>query len=155
MCDYSLGGIPNRLAIEGDRLVVKAFRTGTIGLASIEDVERAQCAAQSKKTLWQRLKLLCTAKLGDVPAICVPPGALLILRDIPSEMKDQFGLRESEIVEFTQTSMDADRHRDALRFPGGQEVLLQRLKPGLRVTVLSLDLSGAGVEAPEVGQVVV
>lgn len=155
MCDYSLGGIPNRLAVEGDRLVVRAFRTGTIGLASVEDVERAQCAAQSKKTLWQRLKLLCTADLSDVPAICVPPGALLILRDVPREMQDQFGLRESEIVEFSQTGMDANRHRDAFRFPRGQEVLLQRLKPGLRVTVLSLDSPSAGIEIPDLRQVAV
>ena len=155
MCDYSLGGIPNRLAVEGDRLVVKAFQTGTIGLASVEDVERAQCAAQAKKTLWQRLKLLCTADWSDVPAVCVPPGALLILRDVPREMQTQFGLRESEIVEFTQTAMDANRHRDAFRFPRGQDVLLQRLKPGLRVTVLSLDFSGAGMEAPELREVAV
>jgi hypothetical protein len=154
MCDYSLGGIPNRLANEGDRLVVKAFRTGSIGLASIQDVEHAQCAAQ-KKTLWQRLKALCTAEMSDVPAICIPPGALLILKDVPTEMQNQFGIRESEIVEFTQTNMDANRHRDAFRFPGGEEVLLQRLKPGLRVTVLSLDLSGAGIESPELREVAV
>lgn len=155
MCDYSLGGIPNRLAVEGDRLLVKAFCTGSIGLAAVQDVERAQSGARPKKTLWKRLKLLCTAASSDVPAICVPPGALLILRDIPREMQHQLGLRESEIVEFTQTGMDANRHRDAFRFPGGQEVLLQNLKPGLRVTVLSLDAPPEGVEFPELRQLAV
>ena len=34
MCDYSLTGIPNRLAVEGEELVVHRFRTGSLGLAS-------------------------------------------------------------------------------------------------------------------------
>lgn len=155
MCDYSLGGIPNRLAAEGDRLVVRAFRTGSIGLASLGDVDKAQSTAASKKTVWQRVKRLCSADSCEVPAICVPPGALLILRDVPREMQEQFGLRESEIVEFTQTGMDANRHRDAFRLPGGQEVLLQRLRPGLRVTVLSMDSSGASAFAPDIHEVAV
>lgn len=141
MCDYSLGGIPNRLAVEGDRLVVKAFRTGTIGLAASQDVQKVERAAASKKTFWQCLKALCGSAQDDVPAVCVPPGALLILRDIPREMQMEFGVEEREIVEFTQTSMLANRHRDAIRFSRGDAVLLQRLKPGLHVTVLSLDIS--------------
>ena len=32
MCDYSLMGIPNRLACEGEDLVVHQFRTGSRGL---------------------------------------------------------------------------------------------------------------------------
>jgi hypothetical protein len=31
MCDYSLAGIPNRLAIEGEQLVVHQFSTGSLG----------------------------------------------------------------------------------------------------------------------------
>lgn len=150
MCDYSLGGIPNRLAVEGDRLVVKAFRTGTIGLASSEDVEKAERAA-SKKTFWQSLKTFWGTSFEEPPAVCVPPGALLILRDIPREMQMEFGVEEREIVEFTQTSMQANRHRDAIRFSRGDAVLLQRLKPGLHVTVLSLDIPSpmSNVNAPE------
>jgi hypothetical protein len=34
MCDYSLAGIPNRLAVEGEELVVHPFPTGALGLAS-------------------------------------------------------------------------------------------------------------------------
>ena len=34
MCDYSLAGIPNRLAVEGERLVACRFSTGSMGLAS-------------------------------------------------------------------------------------------------------------------------
>ena len=34
MCDYSLAGIPNRLAVEGEELVVHPFPTGALRLAS-------------------------------------------------------------------------------------------------------------------------
>jgi hypothetical protein len=34
MCDYSLAGVPNRLAVEGEELVVHRFPTGALGLAS-------------------------------------------------------------------------------------------------------------------------
>jgi hypothetical protein len=45
-----------------------------------------------------------------------------------------------ETVEFIQTSADAGRHRDGVRFSNGQEILLQRLAEGQRATVLSLAL---------------
>ena len=31
MCDYSLAGIPNRLAVEGEELMVFRFSTGALG----------------------------------------------------------------------------------------------------------------------------
>ena len=34
MCDYSLQGLPNRLAGEGEQLVTHRFPTQSIGLAS-------------------------------------------------------------------------------------------------------------------------
>jgi len=34
MCDYSLACFPNRLAVEGEQLVVHRFQTGALGLAS-------------------------------------------------------------------------------------------------------------------------
>ena len=39
MCDYSLCGIPNRLAVEGEALVVHRFLTGSMGLASRADLQ--------------------------------------------------------------------------------------------------------------------
>ena len=146
MCDYSLGGIPNRLAVEGDQLVLNSFRTGTIGLASVGDVESVQEAARRRKTIWDRVKALCSTQLSDVPAVCIPPGATLELNHVPRDMQLEFGLKETEVVRFTQTSMHENQHRDAFRFPRGNDVLLQRLKPGLHVTVLSL--GGATPEVP-------
>jgi hypothetical protein len=34
MCDYSLAGVPNRLAVEGEELQVHRFPTGALGLTS-------------------------------------------------------------------------------------------------------------------------
>jgi len=33
MCDYSLAHFPNRLAVEGEQLIVHRFDSGTLGLA--------------------------------------------------------------------------------------------------------------------------
>ena len=38
MCDYSLMGIPNRLAEEGEVLVTHRFSTGSLGFASPSDL---------------------------------------------------------------------------------------------------------------------
>jgi hypothetical protein len=67
MCDYSLAGIPNRLAEEGERLMVCRFSAGSIGLTS-------------DASLWRSL-------FKETPAVCVPPGARLLLRDIPRDLQ--------------------------------------------------------------------
>ena len=41
MCDYSLHGLPNRLAEEGEELVAHRFITGAIGLTSPAELRRA------------------------------------------------------------------------------------------------------------------
>ena len=128
MCDYSLAGIPNRLAAEGEELVVHP-PTGALGLASpIMPLSR----------LW-------SAKA--TPAVCVPPGARLFLRNIPVGLQREFGVREAEEVTFVQQNAEAYRYRDAVRFQNGREILLQRLKCGQRVDVL--DLSSGHYEGEE------
>jgi len=73
-----------------------------------------------------------------VPAVCVPPGARLILRDIPRSLQREFAVGEMEAVTFTEISADVNTYRDALRFKNNRQVLLQALYDGQRVTVLSL-----------------
>jgi hypothetical protein len=46
MCDYSLAGIPSRLAVEGEELIVFHFPTGARGLTSGYDKSRASKSAQ-------------------------------------------------------------------------------------------------------------
>jgi len=116
MCDYSLAGIPNRLAVEGEQLVVHQFSTGSLGLASP-----------------------CSSLLSEeTPAVCIPPGARLRLRDIPQDLQLRFGLSEIEEVTFVQQSAEAYQYRDAVRLQNGREILLQKLDCGQQVEVLSL-----------------
>jgi hypothetical protein len=74
----------------------------------------------------------------ETPAVCVPPGAHLLLRDIPKNLQRQLDVQATEEVTFVQLSAEAYEYRDAVRFGNGREVLLQRLRHGQRVEVLSL-----------------
>lgn len=138
MCDYSLARVPNRLAAEGERLCVYQFDSGAKGL-----IAAADAPAREPGNWWERFKLWLGAE-EDTPAcvICVPPGARLQLHDIPLKLQQQLGVRESESVTFVQLHAEAYQYRDAIRFDNGRELLLQRLKEGQRLEVLSLVLPG-------------
>ncbi len=129
MCDYSLAGLPSRLAVEDEQLVVHRFPTGTIGLASA-------CSSLSR---WLSAK--------QTPAVCVPPGARLLLRDIPKDLQQQFGVGGTADVTFVQVSATPYQFRDAVRFSNGREILLQKLQCGQQVDMLSL--SSADFEREE------
>jgi hypothetical protein len=119
MCDYSLAGIPNRLAAEGEQLMVYRFSTGARGLTS------------PNASLWRFWS-------KQTPAVCVPPGARLLLSDIPKTLQQHFDLQATEEVTFVQLSAEAYEYRDAVQFRNGREVLLQWLRCGQHVEVLSL-----------------
>jgi len=140
MCDYSLGEIRNRLAVEGEELVVHRFPTHTLGLASPADIG-AGSSPCCEQTLWGQVKDALGQVFGPtkfVPAVCVPPGANLVLSGIPTHLQRRWNVGEEEPVLFVQTSMEVNRHRDAIRFRTGHESLLQNLPEGLRVRVVSL-----------------
>ncbi len=118
MCDYSLMGLPNRLAVEREDLVVHRFPTGTIGLTSPLD--------------------LANRGTEGAPAVCIPPGAQLQLKDIPLLLRCRLQVGSEEEVTFTQLSAKENAHRDAVRFASGREILLQELSEGQRVQVLAL-----------------
>lgn len=73
-----------------------------------------------------------------VPAVCIPPGARLMLRDIPEQLQRELSVGPAEEVTFTQITANSHSYRDALRFRNGHELLLQRLNEGQRVRVLAL-----------------
>lgn len=150
MCDYSLGGLPNRLAAEGEELIVHRFPTHSIGLASPCDLQQQTRAASPGQTVWQRIKKSFTQAfdMPEVPAICVPPGACLILRNIPLDLQGKWSTGEEEGVYFIQTSAEVNTYRDALLFRSGRRVLLQDLKEGMRVKVVSLGQESVGDEEP-------
>jgi hypothetical protein len=140
MCDYSLMNVPNRLAREGEELVAYRFATGSMGLASYMDLHpNVDPPVPSKRTFWSMVKqVLEPPTASPVPAVCIPPGARLILRDIPEQLQRELGVEPTEEVVFTQLTAASHRYRDAVRFRNGQEVLLQWLREGQRVKVLAL-----------------
>jgi hypothetical protein len=121
MCDYSLAGMSNRLAVPGEDLQVHRFPTGSLGLVS------------------GRRRLREILFPSTVVAVCIPPGAQLRLYCITEQMQRQLGVSAVEEVVFTQRTANANVHRDSIRFENGKEVLLQQLKCGQRITVLRLD----------------
>ena len=140
MCDYSLHALPNRLAVEGEPLLLHRFPTGTLGLASPSDLcAPAEPLDRARTGWWSRVKSwLSLSGKKPIPAVCVPPGAQLVLRDIPQYLQQQFGVGDEEEVTFAQLSADAYSYRDAVRFNNGREVLLQKLAVGQRVDILCL-----------------
>jgi hypothetical protein len=143
MCDYSLNHFPNRLAHEGETLVVHRFPSTTLGLASSVDLQAPPNAkaGQSRRGFWARVRdFFIMPEAKAVPAVCVPPGARLLLQGIPAHLREELNVRSEEEVVFTQLGADAFSYRDAVRFSSGREVLLQRLKEGQRALVLNLSL---------------
>jgi hypothetical protein len=143
MCDYSLHLFPNRLGVEGEDLVVHRFGGASLGLASPSDLPVPQsatpCGVHSR---WARIKSWFQRPLWEaekrVPAVCVPPGSRLILHDIPKTLQRELGVEEIEHVTFTQISAEVNTYRDAIRFTNGRQLLLQRLREGQRIAIVSL-----------------
>ena len=154
MCDYSLHGIKNRLANEGEHLFVHKFHTGSKGLASVTDLRNLENPALAPAGVWARFKCWVENQLRwinedmkrAIPAVCIPQGARLHVDGIPAPMQKQFGVGPREEVTFVQLTAEPFRYRDAIRFNNGQEILLQQLSDGLRMDVLSLALAE---EAPK------
>jgi hypothetical protein len=144
MCDYSLHTYPNRLATDGEHLVVHRFGTGSLGLASPADL--APVITASKKTngtMWSQVKGWFLGRSPKweaekrVPAVCIPPGSRLVLRDIPKGLQRELGVGEIEEVQFIETTAEANTYRDSVRFKNCRQALLQQLREGQRVQVLS------------------
>jgi hypothetical protein len=147
MCDYSLMEFPNRLAVEGEVLMVHRFRSGSLGLASQEDCDRARNKTTRKKTFWEKVKdILFLPEAPSTPAVCIPPGARLVLHDVPASLQKQLGVTADEEVTFLQTTAVENRHRDAVRFHTGYVLRLQDLIVGQRVQVM--DLGDSAEEEP-------
>jgi hypothetical protein len=138
MCDYSLMGVPNRLACEGEDLLVYEFRTGSRGLTS--DTSVTNTDTQTRHETFGVMKRLFGNPEPERVAVCIPPGARLLLTNIPEDVQKSFAVGASEEVTFTQLTATANTHRDAVRFTNGCEILLQRLNKGQRVRVLQLSL---------------
>jgi hypothetical protein len=139
MCDYSLLGVPNRLAVEGEELVVHRFNTGSIGLTETQG--RRSRKQNPNQTLWSTVKAWFTPEEPRrAVAVCVPPGASLMVHNMPEDIQRSFASQATELVTFTQLSVE-NAHRDAIRLGNGAEILLQRLREGQKVSVVKLGIS--------------
>ena len=148
MCDYSLHTFPNRLAADGEDLVVHRFAAGSLGLASPADLGPVNSADSSARFWsWSRIKQwfqgqsLRWEAQSRIPAVCVPPGARLVVRDIPRSLQREMGVSDTEEVVFVQTTAEVNAYRDAIRFHNCRQVLLQELREGQRVRVLSTSIA--------------
>jgi hypothetical protein len=153
MCDYSLHAQPNRLATEGEQLIVYRFSGGSIGLTapcrSNSPVATRQQETRRPWWSWGAVKAWFEAQkveVARIPAVCVPPGARLLIRDMPKDLQQGFDIGETEEVTFVQLSANEYTYRDAVCFQNGRELLLQRLHAGQRVDVLSLSSEEPEVE---------
>lgn len=135
MCDYSLGELASRLACEGEVLVVHRFKTGSMGMASPANLAKIK-VWRPPQGLWGTLEKILSPRPCE-EAVCLPPGSRLALTNIPTDIQDAFGIRETEEVIFDQRSVEAYQHRDGFRFKStGQFVLLQRLPEGIMAEVV-------------------
>jgi hypothetical protein len=148
MCDYSLHGLKNRLAVEGERLFVHRFHTGSKGLASAAELRALDPPVSADAGIFARWKYWIKS-LGRpsseelmklLPAVCVPPGARLYVEGIPAHLQEKYKLGEAEEVVFTQISANPFEYRDAFRFENGREVRIQSFDEQTTVEVLSLRL---------------
>jgi hypothetical protein len=151
MCDYSLMNIPNRLAREGEELVAHRFGSGSMGLASNADLHPSlDPPAPSTRRFWSAVRQFLNPPVATtVPAVCIPPGARLVLKDIPTQIQRDLAVGAVEEVAFTQLTAASHSYRDAMRFRNGKELLLQRLREGQRVKVLTLGLGDGANTLPE------
>ena len=139
MCDYSLMAVQNRLAVCGEDLVVHRFEIRSMGLVSVADAEALKLREEPPaRTFGEKLRRMLFPKEPELcPVVCIPPGARLLLRDIPEKLQRELKLDSAE-QEVVFTELETTGYRDAVRFASGAEVLLQRLSEGMRVRVLAL-----------------
>jgi hypothetical protein len=128
MCDYSLHLVVSRPAKVGDKLVATDFaRSITRGFSAVGE--------------------------PDV-AVCLLPGTEIAF-DEEVQYDRAFSLFgkarvEHKVARFRQVNMDDPHvHHDALEFPGGQIVMVTRLMPGQRATVLQLPASARNYAQPK------
>jgi len=133
MCDYSLHGIENRLAVEGEVLVVYRFHTGSKGLTSPSYL---QTNYRSKGFITLLAEKFVEPSMEC--AVCIPDGAELVMTGISPAFQFSHGVSTTEVVIFRQLSNDDATHRDAVEFRNGMVVPLQEMEVGQRVGVLAL-----------------
>jgi hypothetical protein len=137
MCDYSLMCYRNRLAVEGEELRVYRFPSGSKGLACPSDLPENR--PRERRHWWVVVRdLLLGSQEQAVTAVCIPPGASLIVRNLSESLQKRYGLDSEETVSFQELTNLENTYRDAIRFANNVQLRIQDLPEGLQVTVLDL-----------------
>src|SRR5262245_45013984 len=100
MCDYSLHEYQNRLAQEGETLIVHRFMSNTVGLTSPAELQAAttEKANQRRPGFWSSLRDFFSEPTEKATAVCVPPGARLLLGNIPARLRRKLNVGDEEEV---------------------------------------------------------
>ncbi len=151
--DYSLIKIRNRLADEGEELVVHRFGGGIARMVARADFEywlrRASTVEEEQsRGLWESIKNYFTGFLtyygsvdkvrtaGDEPGpvVAIPPEALLRVFDVPAAWQEQYQLAACEDALFLELPQPI--FRCGLCFGNGIIVPLGMLPEGQKIKVL-------------------
>jgi hypothetical protein len=116
-------------------------------MASPADVTAAITPCQpGRQTLWQKFRAFFDPTAAPaVCAVCLPPGARLLICDIPLRQQQQWGTGERAEAIFTQTSAAAEYLSRCRTFQWWLRGPLTGVSRGMRVRVLDL----AGTEEIE------
>jgi hypothetical protein len=132
MCDYSLHCVQSRAARAGDVLITSEFpNTVTRGFSAVGEHGIAVCLLPGTELVFSE------------HAVCDHPFAKLF----PMMRFGSIGARLARFRQIDQGS--ADMHHDAMEFTNGKVVLLTRLCPGQRATVLQLPAQGSAEKGNE------
>jgi hypothetical protein len=78
----------------------------------------------------------------------VSSGCSFGVEEYPLDLRCKWSVGADESVFFMQTSAEVNTYRDALHFRTGRQVLLQDLREGMRVTVVSVGGNFSGEPKP-------
>ena len=100
MCDYSLMHFPNRLAVNGEELIVHRFSSGSIGLASEADLHQTAEPANVRHRSWGEVLKAWFLNEDErcVTAVCIPPAARLVLHDSSEALRSMYGVQAQEAL---------------------------------------------------------
>lgn len=130
MCDYSLHAVENRPAKVGDELVTTEFANSfTRGFCAVGQPNVAVCLQPGTELAFEQ-----EAEVDHPFARLLP--------------RFHFGKIGSAVARFRQVNVQySTTHHDALEFANGKTVLVTRLRPGQRATVLQLPPSANKMQA--------
>jgi hypothetical protein len=154
MCDYSLYTVKNRLACESDDLVLHRFDTGSLGFCAVAELQQEIDRSAFSRGWSSFMRWLFPRKQCGMTAVCIPPGARLLVSVVPTVSRPFWGALERQTVDFTQLSERSYAYRDAIRLPDGETILLQKLPEGLRATVMALASEEEAVHAQQQERIV-